>query len=79
MGEGVLNSDVARYLKVVQSQNSDMGEGGIKNGQKNSDIYYGRTHRRYVCAVKVHRTPGNEYVYKFFKDILKPIHTVTFM
>ena len=23
-------------------------------------------HRRFVCAVKVHRTPGNEYVYKFF-------------
>ena len=29
-------------------------------------------HRRYVCAVKVHRTPGNEYI-SFFYDILKPI------
>ena len=24
-----------------QCQNSDMGEGGIKNGQKKSDVFYG--------------------------------------
>jgi hypothetical protein len=27
--------------KVNQGQNSDMGKGGIKNGQKNSDVFYG--------------------------------------
>ena len=27
---------------VNQGQNSDMGEGGIKNGQNNSDVFYGR-------------------------------------
>ena len=26
-----------------QGQNSDMGEGGIKKGQKNSDVSYGRS------------------------------------
>ena len=45
-GRGVSNSDVARYQKVEgevnQGQNSDMGEGGIKNGQTNSDVFYGR-------------------------------------
>ena len=33
MGKGVSKSDVARYQKV-EGQNFDMGEGGIKNGQK---------------------------------------------
>ena len=27
---------------VNQGQNSDMGEGGIKNGQKKSNVFYGR-------------------------------------
>ena len=27
---------------VKQGQNSDMGEGGIKNGQRNSDVFYGQ-------------------------------------
>ena len=27
--------------QVNQGQNSDMGEGGIKNGQKNSNVFYG--------------------------------------
>ena len=27
---------------VNKGQNSDMGEGGIKDGQKNSDVFYGR-------------------------------------
>ena len=27
---------------VNQGQNSDMGEGGVKNEQKNSDVFYGR-------------------------------------
>ena len=28
--------------QVNQGLNSDMGDGGIKNGQKNSDVFYGQ-------------------------------------
>ena len=45
-GEGGLKFWCCNKLEgrslVNQGQNSDMGEGGIKTGQKNSDVFYGR-------------------------------------
>ena len=46
-GKGGLKFRCCKILEgrsqVNQGQNSDMGEGGIKNGQKNSDVFYERT------------------------------------
>ena len=54
---GVSNSDVAIGRSWVnQGQNSDMGEGGIKNGQKNSDVFYGRSSRSCASVVGEYHT-----------------------
>ena len=38
--------------QVNQGQNSDMGEGGIKNSQKSFDVIYGQPLRSFNCLFK---------------------------
>ena len=45
-GRGGLNFRCCKILEgkswINQGQYSDLVEGGVKNGQKNSDVFYGR-------------------------------------
>ena len=40
--EILMLQEIRGRIQINQDQSSDMGKGGIKNGQENSDIFYGR-------------------------------------